>query len=41
MLAEGRSILFIANHFECDWSTIKARMNDNPDLLEASEERET
>ena len=28
------STLFIANHFECDWSTIKARIRDNPELLD-------
>jgi hypothetical protein len=33
MLAEERSILSIANHFGCDWSTIKARIHDNPGLL--------
>lgn len=33
LLTEGRSILSISKHFGCDWSTIKARIHDNPELL--------
>lgn len=34
LLSEGKSINFIAKHFGVDWSTIKQRINENPDLLE-------
>lgn len=34
MLAEGKSINHIANHFGVDHSTIKSRIYENPSLLE-------
>jgi hypothetical protein len=33
MLKEKRSINSIAKHFGVDWSTIKARINEHPELL--------
>lgn len=32
-LGLGWSINKIANHFECDWSTIRNRIHENPELL--------
>lgn len=34
MLRQHVSINKIAQHFKCDWSTINARIHDNPELLE-------
>lgn len=34
MLESGLSINSIAKHFKCDWSTIKTRIHQNPELLE-------
>lgn len=31
---EGKSINWIALHYGCDWSTVKARIYENPELLE-------
>ena len=33
-LNEGKSINWIASHYKCDWSTIKNRIYENPELLE-------
>jgi len=33
-LASGTSINKCAKHFNCDWSTIKRRIHENPELLE-------
>jgi len=35
MLAQGRSINAIARHFHVDWSTISARIHENPELVKA------
>lgn len=37
-IKEGKSINWIATHYKCDWSTIKNRIYENPDLLERVEE---
>lgn len=34
LLASGNSINSIAKRYKCDWTTIKARIIDNPELLE-------
>ena len=34
LLASGVSINKIAKYFGCDWSTVKARIHENPELLE-------
>jgi len=34
MLADGKSINSIAKHFNCDWTTIKSRITENPELAE-------
>ncbi|WP_432541717.1 HNH endonuclease [Lactiplantibacillus argentoratensis] len=34
-LKDGKSINWISNYYECDWGTIKRRINENPELLEA------
>src|SRR5699024_765656 len=36
-LKNGKSINWIAKHFGVDWSTIKSRVNENPELLEVTE----
>lgn len=33
-LEKGKSINWIALHYGCDWSTVKARIHKNPELLE-------
>ena len=33
-LVEGKSINWIALHYGCDWSTIRNRIYENPELLE-------
>lgn len=33
-LENGKSINWIAKHFNVDWSTIKIRINENAELLE-------
>lgn len=33
LLNDGKSINYISKYFNCDWSTIKNRMLENPDLL--------
>lgn len=33
-LAKGKSINWIALHYGCDWSTVKTRIHENPELLE-------
>jgi hypothetical protein len=38
MILNGLSINAIAKHFHCDWSTIRSRLNDNPELLKEVEE---
>ena len=35
-LVEGKSINWIASHYGCDWSTIRNRIYENPELLEVS-----
>ena len=37
MLTIGYSINMIAKHFKCDWSTIKSRIYENPELLKEGE----
>lgn len=37
---EGKSINWIAQHYGCDWSTVKARIYENPELLEADHDRD-
>jgi hypothetical protein len=37
LLATGMSINGIAKHYGVDWSTIKSRIQDNPELLEVRE----
>ena len=37
-LKNGKSINWIAKHFGVDWSTIKSRVDENPELLEADEQ---
>lgn len=34
LLAKGYSINKISKIYGCDWSTVKNRINENPDLLE-------
>ena len=34
LLQDGVSVNCIAKYFECDWSTIKKRIHENPELLE-------
>lgn len=34
LLSDGKTINWIASYFECVWSTVKARIYDNPELLE-------
>lgn len=36
-LQNGKSINWIAKHYGVDWSTIKNRINENPELLEGAE----
>ena len=33
-LKEGKSINWIAQYYGCDWSTVRARIYENPELLE-------
>lgn len=33
-LEQGKSINYIAKHFNCDWTTIKSRIHQNPELIE-------
>ena len=33
-IRQGYSINKIARYFECDWSTIKSRLSENPELLD-------
>ncbi|MGQ7467909.1 HNH endonuclease [Streptococcus suis] len=33
-LREGKSVNWIAQHYSCDWSTVKNRIYENPELLE-------
>lgn len=33
-LNEGKSINWIASYYRCDWSTVRARIYENPELLE-------
>lgn len=33
-LNEGKSINWIASYYGCDWSTVRARIYENPELLE-------
>ena len=33
MLLKGYSINKISKHFNCDWTTIRFRIFDNPELL--------
>ena len=33
LLKLGKSINAIAKHFKCDWTTIKSRINENPELI--------
>lgn len=35
LLNHGLSINTIAKLYQCDWSTIKSRIHENPELLEA------
>ena len=35
-LVEGKSINWIASHYGCDWSTIRNRIYENPELVEVS-----
>lgn len=37
LLNEGKSINWIASYFGCDWSTVKARIYENPEILEVTE----
>jgi hypothetical protein len=37
LLALGMSINGVAKHYGVDWSTIKSRIHDNPELLEGGE----
>ncbi len=34
LLNQGKSINYCAKFFECDWSTVKSRVHENPELLE-------
>ncbi|QBX21816.1 hypothetical protein Javan597_0028 [Streptococcus phage Javan597] len=34
-LREGKSVNWIAQHFHCDWSTVKNRIYENPELVGA------
>ena len=34
LLSDGKTINWIASYFGCDWSTVKARIYENPELLE-------
>lgn len=36
LFQKGHSINAISKHFKVDWTTIKARLNENPELLEVS-----
>lgn len=33
LLSKGKSINWVASYFGCDWSTIKSRIDENPELL--------
>lgn len=35
-LNEGKSINWIALHYNCDWSTVRARIYENPELVEGN-----
>lgn len=37
-LREGKSVNWIAQHFHCDWSTVKNRIYENPELMEVLDE---
>lgn len=37
LLSDGKTINWIASYFGCDWSTVKARIYENPELLEVEE----
>lgn len=37
---EGKSINWIAQHYGCDWSTVKARIHQTPELLEVDHDRD-
>ncbi|WP_087094306.1 HNH endonuclease [Levilactobacillus brevis] len=40
-LKDGKSINWISRHYECDWATIKRRIHENPELLEAQHDTRT
>lgn len=35
-LVEGKTINWIASHYGCDWSTIRNRIYEHPELLEVN-----
>lgn len=37
-LNDGKSINWIALHYNCDWSTVRARIYENPELMEADDD---